>query len=69
LDHRVEVAVPITDAVIQEQLITIANIQLQDSVKARVLNTTLSNVYAESTRRKKIRSQIEIYQYLSQQKA
>jgi polyphosphate kinase len=63
LDHRVEVAVRITDKKICNELRDIMAIQLADNVKARILNNTLSNNYVSSSG-KKIRSQKEIYLYL-----
>ena len=64
LDHRVEVTCPIWDDNIKQELIDILNIQLQDNVKARWLDNNLSNDYVKSSR-KKIRSQLETYNYLS----
>jgi polyphosphate kinase len=63
LDHRVEVTCPVWDADLKRELIDILNIQLQDNVKARWLDNNLSNDYVRSTR-KKIRSQLETYNYL-----
>jgi polyphosphate kinase len=64
LDHRVEAAVPILDRHIQEELKDIMNIQLNDNVKARILNNDLDNNYVNPRNTKKVRSQIEIYNYL-----
>ncbi|MDE3236361.1 MAG: polyphosphate kinase 1 [Bacteroidota bacterium] len=66
LDHRVEAAIPVTDANIREELKEIINIQLRDNVKARILNNELSNNYVPFAGKKKIRSQIETYHYLYQ---
>ena len=66
LDHRVEAAIPILDPAIQEELKNIINIQLRDNVKARVLDNELLNNYVPFSGKKKIRSQIETYQYLHQ---
>ncbi len=66
LDHRVEAAIPVTDPHIQQELKDIIGIQLQDNVKARILNNQLSNNYVSSAGKKKVRSQIETYQYLHQ---
>jgi len=49
---------------LQQELKDILNIQLQDNVKARWLDNQLSNEYVRTTK-KKIRSQVEIYNYLS----
>ncbi|HNP22727.1 MAG TPA: polyphosphate kinase 1 [Panacibacter sp.] len=64
LDHRVEAAALITDPEIKEELMDIIQIQLKDNVKARVLDNNLSNNYVLSAGKKKIRSQVETYNYL-----
>jgi polyphosphate kinase len=66
LDHRVEAAVPITDPVIKQELKDIIQIQLRDNVKARILDNELSNNYVSSAGKKKVRSQVETYNYLHQ---
>lgn len=63
LDYRVEVAVPIKDKDLQEELKHILKIKLNDNVKARWLDKKLSNQYVSSTG-KKVRSQLAIYHYL-----
>ena len=65
LDHRVEVAVQVTDPGIVAELKGILDIQLNDNVKARKLDNELKNEYI-SSKGKKIRSQVEIYHYLLQ---
>lgn len=64
LDHRVEAAALITDEDIKQELKDIIHIQLRDNVKARVLDNELSNNYVPSAGKKKVRSQIETYNYL-----
>jgi len=64
LDHRVEATCPVFDEDIKNVLKNILDIQLNDSVKARVLNNDLSNAYVKSSDDIKIRSQIETYNYL-----
>ena len=66
LDHRLEAAVPIKDNTIIRELKEIIHIQLRDTVKARILDGELSNNYVPSAGKRKIRSQIETYQYLYQ---
>ncbi|HSU29579.1 MAG TPA: polyphosphate kinase 1 [Chitinophagaceae bacterium] len=63
LEHRVEATVPIWHEELKQELKDILDIQLQDNVKARWLDNDLSNEYVRTTR-KKIRSQLEIYNYL-----
>jgi polyphosphate kinase len=65
LDHRIEVAVPVTDKSIKRELRDIINIQLNDNVKARIIDNNLSNNYVLTDKAKKIRSQVETYRYLS----
>src|SRR5688572_30822623 len=63
LEHRVEATCPIWDEEIKQELKDILNIQLQDNVKARWLDNELNNEYVQ-TAKKKIRSQVETYDYL-----
>ena len=64
LDHRVEVTCPITEKEIQSELIDIMNIQLSDNIKARKLDNELSNQYINPRNKKKVRSQVDTYNYL-----
>lgn len=63
LEHRVEATCPVWDPEIKKELMDILDIQLRDNVKARILDNQLSNEYVHTTRRK-IRSQLETYDYL-----
>jgi polyphosphate kinase len=67
LDHRVETACPIFDKQICRELIDILHIQLNDNVKARILDNEQTNQYMPRSGRK-IRSQTEVYHYLAQKK-
>jgi polyphosphate kinase len=67
IDHRIEVACPINDETLKKQIIDLLNIQLHDNVKARILNNEQNNIYVNPRNMKKIRSQEEIYDYLSHQ--
>jgi polyphosphate kinase len=64
LNHRIEAAIPVQEQALVNELKDMLNIQLQDNVKARVLDNSLSNHYVSSPGRKKIRTQIETYNYL-----
>ena len=64
IDHRVEVACPIFEKNIQQELKDIMQIQLKDNIKARILDNDLSNQYVNPRNTKKIRSQVETYNYL-----
>ncbi|MEP7254305.1 MAG: polyphosphate kinase 1 [Ferruginibacter sp.] len=64
IDHRVEVACPIFEKNIQQELKDIVQIQLKDNTKARMLDNELANQYVNPRNTKKIRSQVETYNYL-----
>lgn len=66
LDHRVEATCPIVDENIKKVLKNILEIQLSDNVKARILDNDLTNRYVRDRKQKKVRSQVEIYNYLHQ---
>jgi polyphosphate kinase len=65
LDHRVEATCPVLDEAITQELKEILDIQLADNVKARWLDNGLQNNYVRDDR-EKVRSQIDIHNYLSQ---
>ena len=56
-------SVPIWNEELKQELKDILNIQLEDNVKARWLDNELNNEYVRTTK-KKIRSQVETYNYL-----
>ncbi|MER0397949.1 polyphosphate kinase 1 [Vibrio vulnificus] len=64
IDNRIEVMSPVRDARIKQRIIDILSIQFTDTVKARRIDKEMSNNYVERGNRKKIRSQIAIYDYL-----
>jgi len=66
IDHRIEAACPILEKGMQKEIIDMLNIQLRDNVKARILDNDLSNEYVNPRNKSKIRSQVEIYNYLFQ---
>lgn len=65
LDHRVEAAIPILNPDLASELKEIIQIQLRDNVKARMLDAQLTNNYVSSKGKRPIRSQVEIYKFLS----
>lgn len=67
LDHRVETAVPILNKKTRKELMDMLAIQLRDNRKARILDNDQLNRYINIPG-KKVRSQIEIYNYLKQLK-
>ncbi|ELE6599694.1 TPA: polyphosphate kinase 1 [Vibrio alginolyticus] len=64
IDHRIEVAVPVRDPRLKQRIIDITNIHFTDTVKARLIDKEMSNAYLPRGNRKKVRSQIAIYDYL-----
>ncbi len=64
LDNRVEVACPIFDKEIQEELRKMIDLQLNDNTKARIWNKELNNRYKRKPYNNKFRAQIEIYEFL-----
>ncbi len=69
LDHRIECAAPILDPKLKKELMNILNIQLNDQVKARILDNKQQNHYSGKKLSQKHRAQLETYQYLSTQHA
>lgn len=68
LDHRMEAGCPVTEPEIKKEIIDIINIQLNDNIKARILDNDLSNQYVNPRNRVKVRSQVETYNYLHHKK-
>ena len=64
MDQRVEVGCPIYDPDIKRNILNILDIQFQDTLKARVIDANQKNNYVRRGNRKKMRSQLEIYDYL-----
>ncbi len=64
LNRRIEVACPIYDSEIKQELKAELEIQLHDNQKARIQDGKLSNQYSRSASNRKIRSQDEYYVYL-----
>ncbi|MHC6526485.1 polyphosphate kinase 1 [Vibrio proteolyticus] len=64
IDHRIEVAAPIRDPRLKQRIIDIIDIHFTDTVKARWIDKEMSNTYVPRGNRKKVRSQIAIYDYL-----
>jgi len=63
IDNRIEVSTPVFDKKLQTELRHIIDIQLKDNVKARIIDELQSNTYKKSNQVKKIRSQVELYEY------
>ncbi len=69
LDHRVEVACPVFDKEIQQELMEIMKIQLAENVKGRILDNDQHNEYVQrADKAPVVRSQEAIYTYLRNKK-
>lgn len=64
IDYRIEVAVPVLDPRLKQRMLDIIDIQLNDTVKARIIDKELSNRYVPRGNRRKVRSQLAIYDYI-----
>jgi polyphosphate kinase len=64
MDYRIEVGCPIYDKDLKVRIMDILNLQLRDTIKARIIDQTQNNQYVARGNRKKLRSQTEIYRYL-----
>ena len=63
-DHRFETACPVYDKELQKELMDILKIQLNDNVKARLVNEFPNNKYFTNDNSVKVRSQFDTYSYL-----
>jgi polyphosphate kinase len=68
LDHRSEVAVPIFDREIQQQLKHYLKLQFEDNSKARMMHERLDNKYVHRANGKTYRAQDDIYRWLLSEK-
>lgn len=64
IDHRIEVAAPIYDERLKKRIMDIVDIHFTDTTKARIIDKEMKNEYVPRGNRKKIRSQIAIYDYI-----
>lgn len=64
IDHRIEAACPIFEKGIQQELKDILAIQQDDNIKARILDNELKNQYVNPRNQKKVRSQVDTWNYL-----
>jgi polyphosphate kinase len=63
LNDRVEVAFPVLDPDLKQEVIDLLNIQLADNQKARIIDRKLTNKYVK-TKAEPLRAQYAIYWYL-----
>ena len=66
LNRRIEVACPIYDNAIREELKEMLRIQLRDNTKARILDPQLQNNYNRKTSEFNYRAQEDYYNYIKQ---
>lgn len=64
IDYRIEVAVSLLDPTLRQRVLDLLELQFCDTVKARYLDKDLSNRYVPRGNRRKVRSQLAIYDYL-----
>lgn len=64
IDNRIEVGCPVYDANLKKLIISLLDIQFKDRMKARVIDEAMSNRYVPRGNKKKIRSQMEMYDFL-----
>lgn len=64
LNRRVEVAFPIYDETLKKEIRDILNLELMDTVKARIIDKQLRNSYKKVEHEKPVESQLEIYHYV-----
>lgn len=67
LDRRVEVAVPIYNKEIRNELIEFLNLQWKDNSAARILDNDLSNSIKDYDKEPKVKSQLSFYDFLREQ--
>ena len=64
LDYRIEVAVALLDPQLKQRVLDILDIQFNDTVKARYIDKDLTNSYVPRGNKRKIRSQLAVYEYI-----
>jgi polyphosphate kinase len=64
IDQRIEIGCPIYDLKQKRLIHDLLELQFSDTTKARIIDQTQSNQYVKRGNRRKVRSQISIYEYL-----
>lgn len=64
IDYRIEVATPLLDPRLKQRVLDIIDILFSDTVKARFIDKELSNRYVPRGNRRKVQSQLAIYDYI-----
>lgn len=66
IDGRIEVGTPVYDDRLKQRILDILDLQWNDTTKARVIDAEQKNEYVKRGNRRKLRSQVAIYDYLKQ---
>jgi polyphosphate kinase len=69
MDYRIEVGCPVNDPDARQMIVDLLELQFKDTLKARIIDQHQSNAYVKRGNRRKLRSQIQIHQYLSAKEA
>jgi polyphosphate kinase len=64
LHRRIETVFPIYDEKIKQTILTLLKMQLNDNVKARIIDDKNSNIYVRDDGDLAVRSQVEAYYYI-----
>ncbi|ATI63297.1 polyphosphate kinase 1 [Edwardsiella tarda] len=64
IDYRIEVGVRLLDPQLRQRVLELLELQFSDTVKARYLDRELSNRRVPRGNRRKVRSQLAIYDYI-----
>ena len=64
IDYRIEVAVELLDPKLKQRVLAILALLFNDTTKARYIDKELSNRYVPHGKKRKMRAQIAIYNYL-----
>ncbi|HZH74309.1 MAG TPA: polyphosphate kinase 1 [Mariniphaga sp.] len=67
LNRRIEIACPVYDKEIKNELMEMLNIQLRDNTKARILDPLLQNKYNKSNKNASYRAQEDTYNFIKTQ--
>lgn len=63
LSHRIEAAIPVYNETLKKEIVNYLRIQLNDNVKARLIDINFLNEYRKTESDLSIRSQLEAYYY------
>lgn len=63
LSHRIETAIPVYNETLKKEIVNYLRIQLNDNVKARIIDINFLNEYRKTESDLSIRSQLEAYYY------